>query len=292
MKTSLFRFCGVLLLAAMLAPVCVHARKTRRTRKTTCACCTGTFRTECGPGRATTTTVRGVGQGVRSGRLRLVRGAVDLQVRHGRQDGCRRPLSGRELGRTGAPLRPQILVCGRTPRQLPAGDHVEIPDRERRTYRRLETRQRGDARRGLGAHREERQDGQHRNASHLAAGYAFEAKDRDASRAENGGDKYRRMEMEYICNHTIHSVPGAEKQFWMMMGDFNARSSRDNWFYKYPAGDTRFLVHDYILRHTPYVDVIAGNIPGSSRPRRAASRASTSFTARRRSTSASRMPTW
>lgn len=41
-------------------------------------------------------------------------------------------------------------------------------------------------------------------------GYAFQAKDRDASRAENGGDKYRRMEMEYICNHTIHSVPGAE----------------------------------------------------------------------------------
>ena len=93
-------------------------------------------------------------------------------------------------------------------------------------------------------------------------GYAFQAKDRDASRAENGGDKYRRMEMEYICNHTIHSVPGAEKQFWMMMGDFNARSSRDNWFYKYPAGDTRFLVHDYILRHTPYVDVIAGKYPG------------------------------
>ena len=57
-------------------------------------------------------------------------------------------------------------------------------------------------------------------------------------------------------------VPGAEKQFWMMMGDFNARSSRDNWFYKYPAGDTRFLVHDYILRHTPYVDVIAGKYPG------------------------------
>lgn len=93
-------------------------------------------------------------------------------------------------------------------------------------------------------------------------GYAYEAKDRDASRAENGGDKYRRMEMEYICNHTIHSVPGAEKQLWMMMGDFNSRSSRDNWFYKYPAGDTRFLVHDYILQNTPYVDVIAEKYPG------------------------------
>ena len=33
MKTSLFRFCGVLLLAAMLAPVCVHARKNPKNPK-------------------------------------------------------------------------------------------------------------------------------------------------------------------------------------------------------------------------------------------------------------------
>lgn len=93
-------------------------------------------------------------------------------------------------------------------------------------------------------------------------GYAFEAADREASRAEHGGDKYRRMEIEYICNHTIATVPGAERQLWMMMGDFNARSPRDNWYYKYPADDPRFLTHDYILRHTPYVDVIAEKYPG------------------------------
>lgn len=92
--------------------------------------------------------------------------------------------------------------------------------------------------------------------------YAFEAKDRDASKAEHGGDKYRRMELEYICNHTIGTVPDAKEQLWMMMGDFNSRSSRDNWFYKYPADDTRFLVHDYILQNTPYVDVIAEKYPG------------------------------
>lgn len=33
MKTSLFRFCSVLLLAAMLAPVCVHARKNPKNPK-------------------------------------------------------------------------------------------------------------------------------------------------------------------------------------------------------------------------------------------------------------------
>lgn len=93
-------------------------------------------------------------------------------------------------------------------------------------------------------------------------GYAFGAGDRAASRAENGGDKYRLMEMEYICNHTIRRVPGAEKQLWMMLGDFNAYASCDNSFYKYPADDPRFWVHDYLLRNTPYVDVIAGKHPG------------------------------
>ena len=42
----------------------------------------------------------------------------------------------------------------------------------------------------------------------------------------------------------------------MMMGDFNSRSPKDNWFYKYDEGDSRLIVHDYILRNTPYVDII------------------------------------
>ena len=86
--------------------------------------------------------------------------------------------------------------------------------------------------------------------------YAYRAADREASKAEHGGDKYRRMEMEYICNHTILAEPKAAKEYWMMMGDFNSRSPKDNWFYKYDEGDSRLIVHDYILRNTPYVDII------------------------------------
>lgn len=37
--------------------------------------------------------------------------------------------------------------------------------------------------------------------------WAFRAEDTEASKAENGGDKYRRMEMEYICRHTIGTSP-------------------------------------------------------------------------------------
>lgn len=92
--------------------------------------------------------------------------------------------------------------------------------------------------------------------------YAFQAVDRDASKAEHGGDRYRRMEIEYICSHTIATQSDAGQQLWMMMGDFNSRSRRDNRVYNYPDDNTRLLVHDYIAEHTPYVDVIAEKHPG------------------------------
>ena len=92
--------------------------------------------------------------------------------------------------------------------------------------------------------------------------YAFQAVDRDASKAEHGGDRYRRMEIEYICSHTIATQSDAGQQLWMMMGDFNSRSRRDNRVYNYPDDDTRLLVHDYIAEHTPYIDVIAEKHPG------------------------------
>ena len=92
--------------------------------------------------------------------------------------------------------------------------------------------------------------------------YAYRAADQKASREENGGDRYRRMEMEYICHHTIDTDPSAGKGLWMMMGDHNAKSRVDNFEYKYPENDLRFLTHDYVREHTPYIDVVAEKHPG------------------------------
>lgn len=78
-----------------------------------------------------------------------------------------------------------------------------------------------------------------------------------------GGDRYRRKEMEYICHHTIGSVPGADRQLWMMMGDFNAISRLDNRFYGFRADTTAFLCNDYVLEATPYIDVISKKYPDS-----------------------------
>ncbi|MBQ0024275.1 MAG: endonuclease [Bacteroidales bacterium] len=91
--------------------------------------------------------------------------------------------------------------------------------------------------------------------------WAYRATDQEASRNANEGDKYRRMEIEYICNHTILTHPDSADEYWMMMGDHNARSRVDNDFYNYPEDDTRFLVHDFILNSTPYVDVIKDRYP-------------------------------
>lgn len=91
--------------------------------------------------------------------------------------------------------------------------------------------------------------------------YAYKAEDREASKAEHGGDKYRAMEIQYICENTIGTVPDAENQLWMMMGDFNSRSRVDNDQYGYADDDTRLLVHDYVRNNTPYIDVIKEKHP-------------------------------
>lgn len=93
--------------------------------------------------------------------------------------------------------------------------------------------------------------------------FAYRAKDKVKSKAEHGGDLQRRKEIEYICRHTILTDANAKNDYWMMMGDFNSISIKDNYFYKRNVKDTCFYVHNYVLEHTPYVDVIAEKHPGT-----------------------------
>ncbi|MCQ2156011.1 MAG: endonuclease [Bacteroidales bacterium] len=76
------------------------------------------------------------------------------------------------------------------------------------------------------------------------------------SEARAEGDRYRAKEVEWVCNHTINSVKKAKKQLWMMMGDMNSRSRRDNAKYGWPEDSPKFLAQDYSAHHTPYVDVV------------------------------------
>lgn len=86
--------------------------------------------------------------------------------------------------------------------------------------------------------------------------YAYLAEDRKASVARKEGDEFRAREMKYICENSIGTVAGADRQLWMMLGDFNAISRSDNHKYGLKEDDKAFLTHDYIAASTPYVDLI------------------------------------
>ena len=70
------------------------------------------------------------------------------------------------------------------------------------------------------------------------------------------GDIYRAEELKWICEHTVLTDPDAKDNFWLMAGDFNAVSPKDNWVYRLPENSTQLLTHKYILENTPYIDVI------------------------------------
>ena len=95
--------------------------------------------------------------------------------------------------------------------------------------------------------------------------YAYKAEDQQADAAERGGDRFRAVEMKYICDQTVGMVPDADKQLWLMCGDFNAISSVDNFHYGLDPADPAFLVHDYVRANTPYIDVIERLYPGEFR---------------------------
>lgn len=92
--------------------------------------------------------------------------------------------------------------------------------------------------------------------------YGYKAEDQKASAQNRDGDRFRATEVKYICEETIGTVPGADKQLWLMTGDFNAISSVDNFHYGKDPESTEFLVHDYVLGNTPYLDLVHERFPG------------------------------
>lgn len=92
--------------------------------------------------------------------------------------------------------------------------------------------------------------------------FAYRAEDEKADAAAQGGDRFRAKEVQYICEETIGTVPGAEKQLWLMTGDFNALSPVDNFHYGKDLEDPCFLTHGYVRNNTPYIDLVEKFHPG------------------------------
>ena len=92
--------------------------------------------------------------------------------------------------------------------------------------------------------------------------YAYKAENQAESGKKQEGDEFRAKEMKYICDQTIGTVPDADSQYWMMLGDFNAVSRADNSIYGFDEDNKAFLVHDYVSGNTPYIDIVDRLHPG------------------------------
>ena len=85
---------------------------------------------------------------------------------------------------------------------------------------------------------------------------------KEASSRNYGGEKYRRMELQWVFNHSIRTREHPEKELWMLMGDFNSYSRKDNFHYKWSPASQGFLTHDYVEQAAPFLyDVVAEKFP-------------------------------
>lgn len=77
------------------------------------------------------------------------------------------------------------------------------------------------------------------------------------------GEKHRRKEVEYICNHTVRTDPHPEENFWIMAADYNSHSRKDNFFYKWSDSSMSFYCQDYMIgSNSPYYDLVSESFPG------------------------------
>ena len=99
----------------------------------------------------------------------------------------------------------------------------------------------------------------------MAAGYGFGVTGEDAqeaSKAAHEGDYHRRFEMQYIIDHTVND-PEYANEDWILVGDMNSRSRKDNWYYGYADDSTVLITQDVVLRQTNLLDIIAETWPGT-----------------------------
>ena len=97
----------------------------------------------------------------------------------------------------------------------------------------------------------------------FAYGYKVPKELQQESAARFEGDQYRRKEVQWILNHTVGTREHPEEELWLMAGDFNSRSRKDNFKYQEPEDSPTFMVHDFMTGATsPYKDLVAEFCPG------------------------------
>ena len=97
-----------------------------------------------------------------------------------------------------------------------------------------------------------------------AYAYGTSSANQESNAAEFGGDYYREYEMKYIVDNTVKKSTYSSQTYWILGGDTNSKSPKDQWYYGSSVADVKYLPHKYIIDNTNLKDVIADYYPAGT----------------------------
>ena len=93
-------------------------------------------------------------------------------------------------------------------------------------------------------------------------GYGVSAEQRQASADRYEGEQHRIKELARIMDNTIRTSEDPDSEFWIMAGDYNSYSRRDNFKYKWNNASLGFQTQDYMTSEkSPYFDIVSESFP-------------------------------
>lgn len=90
---------------------------------------------------------------------------------------------------------------------------------------------------------------------HGKYGYGVTGEARAASAERYEGEQYRVKELTVILNGTVRTTPNPDEELWIMAGDYNSYSRKDNYKYKWNNASLGFQAQDYMIFHSPFFDL-------------------------------------
>ena len=87
-------------------------------------------------------------------------------------------------------------------------------------------------------------------------GYAVPKEKQNESAAKYEGELHRIKEMTCILDHTVRKSKNPDEELWIMAGDFNSYSRKDNYKYKWNSASLGFQAQDYMIFNSPLHDLV------------------------------------
>lgn len=87
-------------------------------------------------------------------------------------------------------------------------------------------------------------------------GYGVPKEKQKESADRYEGEQHRIKEMACILDHTVRKSKNPDKELWIMAGDFNSYSRKDNYKYKWNQASLGFQAQDYMIFKSPFHDLV------------------------------------